>query len=322
MITEAQFSGPIGGPTMEVRLEAHGVAQDTRPSGHIIRLAQKLRGLIPMMFDTASASPSPIVPGVRLFECPHVTAAERSYSKTLLEGQSTGDSLRIGNIAPEVDEPLNWTITEAASDCASPSDLPWVTAAATSGSVPSAGGSTNVGLTFSSVGVSGPVTLTGVLCLASNDAGEALITIPVSLTVRSLRAEIAAVVDSLRARSPLADQHANRALTAALQALGNSVDPANWDDGVRPDAVSGRDVFDGLVRGVRELNKIGQPWSEAAVETLVALGGEIAATAVDEAPASADKTKALQELAKGDNAVNAVVKLEHYRKAWAFVREA
>ena len=39
---------------MQVRLDAHGVAQETRPSGHIIRLAQPLRGLIPMMFDTAS----------------------------------------------------------------------------------------------------------------------------------------------------------------------------------------------------------------------------------------------------------------------------
>jgi hypothetical protein len=95
-ITEAQYSGPIGGPTMQVRLDAHGVAQDTRPTGHIIRLAQALRGLIPMMFDTASAAPSPIVPGLRLFECPHITASERSYSKTLLEGSRPATRSRSG----------------------------------------------------------------------------------------------------------------------------------------------------------------------------------------------------------------------------------
>ena len=321
-ITEAQYSGPIGGPTMQVRLEAHGVAQDTRPAGHVIRLAQRLRGLIPMMFDTASAAPSPIVPGVRLFECPHVTAAERSYSKTLLEGKTTADTLTIGNIAPEVDEPLNWTITEAVSDCTTPSDLPWISTSASSGSVPSAGGSRNVGLTFSSVGVSGPATLTGVLCLASNDVGEALITIPVSLNVRSLRAEIGDVRAALAARAPLSDTSANRALTLALAALANALDPANWDDGVRPDAANGRTVFDGLVRAVTQLAKIGQPWADAATDTLVDLGRETAQTAVDEAPAGAAKSKALLELSRGDNAANAAVKLEHYRKAWAFVREA
>ena len=44
--------------------------------GHIVRLAQTLRGLIPMLLDAAAPSPpSPIVAGLRLFECPHMTAA-------------------------------------------------------------------------------------------------------------------------------------------------------------------------------------------------------------------------------------------------------
>ena len=85
---------------MQVRLDAHGVAQDTRPTGHIIRLAQTLRGLIPMMFDTASATPSPIVPGLRLFECPHITATERSYSKVLLEGRRRPTRSRSGTSLP------------------------------------------------------------------------------------------------------------------------------------------------------------------------------------------------------------------------------
>ena len=249
-ITEAQYSGPLipVGPTMAVRLDAHGVAQETRPSGHIIRLAQPLRGLIPMLFDPASASPSPIVAGIRLTECPRITAAERSFSKTLLEGKTTSDTLVIGNTAPEVDEPLNWTITEAVSDCATPSDLPWVGTSATSGSVASAGGVQNVSVDFNTAGISGNTSVTGVLCLASNDAGEALITIPVSLAIRSLQADIAAVRAAVASHSPLPVTHANKALIAALAALDRALEAGNWDDGVRPDAAGGRTVFDALVR--------------------------------------------------------------------------
>jgi hypothetical protein len=320
-ISEAQYSGNIGGPTMAVRLEAHGVAQETRPAGHIIRLAQPLRGMIPMMFDTSSVTPSPIVQGIRLFECPYVTAAPRSWTNTLLEGKTTTGTLAIGNTAPEVDEPLNWTITEAVSDCASPSDLPWVSADVTGGSMPSQGGSRNVTLTFSSVGVAGPATLTGVICLASNDAGEALIAMPVSLTVRSLRAEIGDVRASLAARSPLPVTHDDKALVGALAGLANATDAANWEDGVRLDPGNGRTVFDGLLRAVAQLSKIDEPWAAEAVDMLVSLGREITATAIDEAPAGTGKTRALVELSRGDNAINAAEKLEHYRKAWAFVGE-
>ena len=321
-ITETQYSGPIGGPTMAVRLDAHGVAQETRPNGHIIRLAQPLRGMIPMLFDPASAAPSPIVPGLRLTECPHITATERSYSKTLLEGNEVSDTLAIGNIAPEVDEPLNWTITEAVSDCTTPTDLPWVGTSATSGSVASAGGSQNVSVDFNTAGVSGNTTLTGVLCLASNDAGEGLITIPVTLEIRSFRADIAAVRAAVAAHSPLADPRANKALVGALAALDRAVDAANWDDGVRPGEVGGRTVFDALVRAVRELDKISEPWSQSAVDSLAAAGREIAAVAIGEAVAGPDKDKAIKELQRGDQKGDAELKLEYYRRAWALVREA
>ena len=260
-------------------------------------------------------------PGIRLTECPHITAAERSYSKTLLEGQTTSDTLVIGNTAPEVDEPLNWTITEAVSDCATPSDLPWVCTRATSGSVASAGGVQNVSVDFNTAGIGGNTSVTGVLCLASNDAGEALITIPVSLAIRSLRADIAAVRAAVASHSPLPVTHANKALIAALAALDRGLEAGNWDDGVRPDAAGGRTVFDTLVRAVRELNKIGEPWSQSAVDSLVATGREIAAVAIEEAPAGPNKVKALKELQHGDVRVNAEPKLESYRRAWALVRE-
>ena len=210
----------------------------------------------------------------------------RSYSKALLEGQTTGDTLTIGNIAPEVDEPLNWTITEAVSDCASPSDLPWLTPRAD-------GRQRSVGRrqherradVLGRPGVSGPVTLTGLLCLASNDAGEPLIAIPVSLQVRSLRAELDAVRAALAARSPLGNARDDRALTAALAALARATEAANWDDGVRPDAANGRAVFDATIRAVKELQKINAPWAAEAIDTIVAIDRLITWTAIAEAAA-------------------------------------
>ncbi len=185
----------------------------------------------------------------------------------------------------------------------------------------SAGGSQNVSLDFNTAGISGNTTVTGVLCLASNDAGEALITIPVSLSIRSLRADIAAVRAAVASHSPLASTHANRALIAALAALDRALEAGNWDDGVRPDEAGGRTVFDALVRATRELNKIGEPWSQSAIDSLVAAGREIAVVAIEEAPAGPNKVKALQELHHGDVRVNAEPKLESYRRAWALVRE-
>jgi hypothetical protein len=62
--------------------------------------------------------------------------------------------------------------------------------------------------------------------------------------------------------------------------------------------------------------------SDEAIETIVAIDRLIAWTAIDEAPAGADRTRALLELARGDVAANPEPALEHYRKAWAFVRES
>ena len=73
---------------------------------------------------------------------------------------------------------------------------------------------------------------------------------------------------------------------------------------------------------MKELQKIDAPWAEEAIETIVAIDRLIASTAIDEAPAGADKNKALAELSRGDAGANPEPKLEHYRKAWAFVREA
>ena len=145
-------------------------------------MVQRQRGLIPTLFDPAAVDPEPILVGTRLYECPYVTAAPRSFAKAAVEGTQTVDTLTIGNPTPDAGEQLDWTITEAQSDCSSPSDVSWFSAGQTSGTTAS-GASTSVTLTFSAFGQTAPSKLTALLCLASNDAGEALIAIPVTLQV-------------------------------------------------------------------------------------------------------------------------------------------
>ena len=100
-LTEEQYSGPLDGGTVGLRLGLHGIAQETRPDGHVVRLAQPQRGLIPTLFDAAAVDPEPIVVGTRLFECPYVTAAPRSFSTSRGRGDETVETLTIGNLSPE-----------------------------------------------------------------------------------------------------------------------------------------------------------------------------------------------------------------------------
>ena len=239
------------GPTMQVRLDAHGVAQrDAAVRAHHPARAAAARADPDDVRHGVGRRPSPIVPGLRLTECPHITAAERSYSKTLLEGKTASDTLAIGNIAPEVNEPLNWTITEAVSDCASPSDLPWVS---------------HVGdLRLGAPRPAAPRTCRaelqhrrdqrqhhghrGALPRQSNDAGEALITIPVSLAIRSLLADIAAVRAALASHSPLSCDA--RAARRSSPRSPRSTTPSPRPTGTTafgPTRPNGRTVFDTLV---------------------------------------------------------------------------
>ena len=76
---------------------------------------------------------------------------------------------------------LNWSLTEAASDCNSPSDIPWVSASPTSGSVP-ASNSADVDVVFDSTGLS-PNTYTAKLCISSDDPDEPEVEVDLTLTV-------------------------------------------------------------------------------------------------------------------------------------------
>jgi Zinc carboxypeptidase len=164
------------------RLAAHGIAVQDRPAGHIVRMAQPLRGLINIVLD-GQTPPAPIIAAQRLFECPHAEAVPGSLAANAVEDDETTLALTVANRALEPDEDLNWTIAEAESDCSAQSDLGWVAVDDTSGSTRSSS-STSVDITFDATGLTAPDVHTGLLCLSSNDPGAPVIEVPLTLQVR------------------------------------------------------------------------------------------------------------------------------------------
>jgi len=114
---------------------------------------------------------------------PSADVDPNSISRSMREGHTPSTNLRISNTASRDADDLEWSINETTSDCATPSDLSWVTLSATSGSTPG-GRHTNVKVTFNSVGISPPATVTGKLCIATNDAANPVIEVPLTLQVR------------------------------------------------------------------------------------------------------------------------------------------
>jgi hypothetical protein len=77
-----------------------------------------------------------------------------------------------------VEEPVS---TPAGDVCDAPADVDWLDADPSAGSTPAAG-SSDVTVTFDATGLSAG-TYEANLCLASNDPDEALVVVPIELTV-------------------------------------------------------------------------------------------------------------------------------------------
>jgi hypothetical protein len=190
-LTQAQYTTPLDDSgslpaalrtSAAQRLDAHGIAVQARPDGYLVRMAQPLRGLINIVLD-GQTPPAPIVAAERIYECPHAEVTPERLTAAVAEGARQTVPLTIANIAVEPDQELDWTITEAEDDCDSPSDLTWVSAGAASGSTPSSS-STRVNVTFDAAGLVAPEARSGLLCLTSNDPGDAVIEVPLRLQVR------------------------------------------------------------------------------------------------------------------------------------------
>jgi extracellular elastinolytic metalloproteinase len=141
-------------------------------------------------FSAVQGSSGSVTDGTQAFDMPPSCAASiavtpASLSATQESGKQTTQTVKVANGAPEGAAALTWTVTEAAADCASPSDLAWLAAAPADGST-AAGSSTDVTVSFDSAGMAASEQRTGKLCFASNDPARAVLEVPVTL-----RAELA-----------------------------------------------------------------------------------------------------------------------------------
>jgi len=111
---------------------------------------------------------------------PAATVAPSSLDFSVGENDTDSGTLTITN-SGDPGSSLTYTITEAAGVCTTPSDVTWLSASPTSGSVPTTTPA-SVTVAVDSTGLA-PGPYSGNLCLATNDVAQPTITVPVTLTV-------------------------------------------------------------------------------------------------------------------------------------------
>jgi hypothetical protein len=100
---------------------------------------------------------------------------------TVNAGAMTSSPLHIGNTGGGS---LTWSIAEAPSNCASPSDVPWLSESPSSGSV-SGGNSQDSSVTVDATSL-GAGSFSADLCVTTNDPAHTLVTVPVNVTVNAV----------------------------------------------------------------------------------------------------------------------------------------
>jgi hypothetical protein len=139
-------------------------------------------------FSASQGSNTNTTDGVEAFDLPvscqgMISVSPTSLHSSQLANTQTNQLVTVSNTNPlGGSADLDWTVTEAATDCAAPSDLTWISAAPTSGSN-GQGSSTDLTVTFDSTGLTAPAANSGLLCLNSNDPSNSVVAVPVSLQV-------------------------------------------------------------------------------------------------------------------------------------------
>jgi extracellular elastinolytic metalloproteinase len=128
-----------------------------------------------------------VADGTQAFDVPATCQAgisvdPPSMTATQLANTTSTQELRIQNGSLGGGADLAWSITETATNCSTPSDLPWLSVSNTSGTT-KAGARSMVTVTFNSAGLSAPNACTGQLCVASNDPTRPVVSIPLTLSI-------------------------------------------------------------------------------------------------------------------------------------------
>ncbi|MGH9904192.1 MAG: M36 family metallopeptidase [Pyrinomonadaceae bacterium] len=126
-----------------------------------------------------------VIDGTQAFDVPAgcqagINVDPPGLTATQFANTTTTQGLRIQNGSLGGGTDLVWSITEAGSDCGTPSDLGWVNVSTASGTT-APGGMSSVTVTFNSAGLSAPNSLTGKLCVASNDPTRPVVSVPLTL---------------------------------------------------------------------------------------------------------------------------------------------
>lgn len=109
---------------------------------------------------------------------PDIALTPASITATQVQGLVGSQPLAVGNTGTAS---LNWTITEAASNCSAPGAVAWLSVSPTTGTT-TAGGSTQLTVSLDSRSLS-PATYTANLCVSSNDPDQPVVSVPVQLVV-------------------------------------------------------------------------------------------------------------------------------------------
>ena len=128
--------------------------------------------------DVAMAEDSAEVTVTVLAE-PDIQIQPLSLAVQLPPDQQRDETLTLRNNGSAL---LTWKITETASSCAADADLPWLAVQPPEG-LTSPGQFDPLTVTFDTTGLA-PGTVTGALCITSDDPDEPLLAVPVTLTVQ------------------------------------------------------------------------------------------------------------------------------------------
>jgi hypothetical protein len=127
------------------------------------------------------------------------------------------------------------------------------------------------------------------------------------------------VRDQLETKQAGADEKDAKRIEKAIEHINKSLNPDYWDDATHLDPDQGKKVFDEEKKAVEELTRVKNTNVSTEILEIVDIDRDLAQTAYNEASPGAEKTKAQQELAKGDaDAANQkyASAIEHYKKAW------
>lgn len=173
------WTAPAGGNTLDwgtlfsFSLTVNAASRDSNGELHVAQSGTPESYLL----STLAPDAGRVVPVV-----PSATVSTTSMNLSVETGGNATDSLTIGNSGDPTSS-LDFTVGEAPSTCATAGDVSWLSAAPTSGSVPS-GSSVPVSLT-ATAGALAVGVYSGKICVGSNDPAHPTIEVAVSLTVHA-----------------------------------------------------------------------------------------------------------------------------------------